>query len=158
VDHPRSFFARKFDKDGPRISPEYESEVLSLGKGAVYASLNFLKDKMKAIDAADLESFDRVKHCRNRLSHSLLALLGSEGLPPDFEQCFHEMVALLHKIDAWWIINVEVPTNPDFDGQEIDESGVQSGRVMGIRLLCDIALGDSQTSRFYYDHFRKQSP
>lgn len=49
---------------------------------------------------------------------------GNEGLPADFTQCFEEMVALLRQIELWWIVNVEIPTNPNLDGEEIDESGI----------------------------------
>ena len=105
----------------------------------------------------DIGAFDRVKTCRNILAHRLLATLGSEGMPPDFEKCFEEMVALLDKIETWWIKEVEIPINSDLDGQDIDEDGIMSGRVMGIRLLCDIALGDEKTCQFYYDEFRKRA-
>jgi hypothetical protein len=151
----REFFCHGFDESGDTIDPEYQSKVLSRNKSTLYASLDWLKNDMKAIDDADIGAFDRVKTCRNLLSHKLFSFLGSEGLPPDFEQCFHEMVALLHKIDVWWIKNVEIPTNPDFDGKEIDYGGIRSGRVMGLQLLCDIALGDPHKSRFYYEQFRK---
>jgi hypothetical protein len=42
-------------------------------------------------------------------------MLGFEGLPADFEECSSDMVALLRKIEVWWIPNVEIPTNPDFE-------------------------------------------
>jgi len=57
----------------------------------------------------------------------------------------------------WRITNVEIPTNPDYDGQEIDEGGIIPGLVMNIQLLCDIALGDDEGSRYYYNEFRKRS-
>jgi hypothetical protein len=31
------------------------------------------------------------------------------------------------------------------------------GRVMGLQLLCDIALGDEDRSRLYIEEFRKQA-
>jgi len=35
--------------------------------------------------------------------------------------------------------------------------GIVSGRLMGIQLLWDIALGDEERSRYYYSEFSKQS-
>ena len=119
----RDFFWIGFDESGDRIDPEYESDVLSRNPSQLYASLDWLKE-MQAIDKADIRTFDRVKTCRNILAHRLLPILGVEGLPPDFERCFNKMVALLGKIELWWIKEVEIPTNPDFDGQEVDEDGV----------------------------------
>lgn len=152
----RDFFSNGFDKSGDKTDPKYQSDVLSRNKSPLYASLDWLKE-MHAINDADICAFGRVKTCRNILAHRLFATLGSEGMPPDFEKCFEEMVALLHKVETWWIREVEIPTNPDFEGQDIDEDGIMSGRVMGVRLLCDIALGDEKTSQFYYDEFRKRA-
>lgn len=156
VSRIRDFFCNEFDESGDKIDPKYQSDVMSRNKSPVYASLYWLKE-MHAINDADIGAYDRVKTCRNILAHRLLATLGSEGMPPDFEKCFSEMVALLHKIEVWWIKEVEIPTNPDFDGKDIDEDGIMSGRVMGIQLLCDIAFGDEEKSRFYYEEFRKRS-
>ena len=66
------------------------------------------------------------------------------------------MVDLLHKIEKWWIINVEIPTNPDFDGEDIDEDAVVAGRVITLRLLVGIALGAEEESKFYYSEFKKR--
>lgn len=152
----RDFFWTGFDESGDKIDPKYESDVLARNKSPVYASLDWLKG-MNAIDEADVETFNRVKACRNTLAHNLLSTLGSEGLPDDFDECFTQMVALLRKIEVWWITNVEIPTDPDFDGRGVDEEGIVPGPIMTIQLLCDIALGDEERSRFYYNEFRKQS-
>jgi len=152
----RDFFWTGFDESGDKIDPKYQSDVLARNRSPVYASLGWLKE-MRAIDDGDLSVFDRVKACRNTLAHKLFSTLGSEGLPLDFEQCFSEMVALLRKIEVWCIVNVEIPTNPDYDGEDIDEEKIVSGRLISMQLLWEIALGDDERSRFYYDEFRKQS-
>ena len=156
VDHIRDFFWMGFDESGDNIDPSYQSDVLARNRSPVYASLDWLTE-MNAIDDADMRIFGRVKACRNTLAHKFFSTLGSEGLPPDFEQCFTEMVALLLKIEVWWITNFEIPINPDYDGSDIDEEEIVPGRLAGLQLLWDIALGDEERSRFYYNEFRKQS-
>ncbi len=155
VDRLRDFFWTGFDESGDKIDPKYQSDVLVRNRSPVYASLDWLKE-MNAINDADILAFERVKTCRNALAHNLFSVLGSEGLPPDFEQCFTELVALLRKIEVWWITNVEIPTNPDYDGQEINEDGIIPGRLLTLQVLCDIVLGDEESSRFYYNEFCKQ--
>lgn len=150
----RDFFWTSFDESGEKIDPKYHADVLSRNKSPVYASLEWLKD-MEAITGADVAVFDRIKACRNILAHRLFSAIGSEGLPDDFEQCFTDMVALLRKIEVWWITNVEIPTNPDFDGREVDANGIVPGAIMSMQLLMDIALGDEERSRFYHDKFRE---
>ncbi len=152
----REFFRTGFDDSGDKFDPKYRTDVLSRDKSPLYASLGWLKE-MGAVDDPDIGAFDRIKTCRNILAHRLFETLGTEGMPPDFEKCFHEMVTLLRKVEVWWIVNVDIPTNPDFDGQEVDEKGIAPGRVLGLQLLCDLALGDEQKSRYYLEEFRKRT-
>ena len=122
-----------------------------------YFARRYENERRSRTAAAQNATFERVKGCRNNVAHKLHSVLGSEGLPAEFSQCFADMVALLRKIEVWWITNVEIPTNPDFDGVEVDESGIVPGPVMTMQLLMDIALGDDERSRFYYDEFRKHT-
>ncbi len=156
VSRVRNFFWNGSDESGDKFDPEYQADVLARNRSPVYASLEWLKN-MNTIDDGDIAVFNRVKSCRNTLAHELFPKLSSDGLPPDFEQCFIDMIALLRKIEVWWIINIEIPTNPDYDGKEVDEEGIVPGPVMGMHLLMDIALGDEKQSRFYYDEFRKKT-
>lgn len=156
VEHLRYFFFTGFDESGDKFDPQYQADVLARNRSPVYASLEWLKDR-KAIDQADINSYDRVKACRNKLAHELLSTLTTTGLPGEYEACFNEMIALLHKIELWWITEVEIPTNPDFDGQEIDRDGIMPGPIMHMRLLCDLALGNEEQSQFYLREFRKRT-
>ncbi len=151
----REFFWIGFDESGDMIDPRYQAEVLSRNRSPVYASLDWLKE-MNAINDTDMQTFERVKSCRNTLAHELLSMLGNEGLPSDFDERFTEMVLLFRKIEVWWVANVEIPSNSDFDGSDIDEKEIIPGRIMTIQLLLDIALGDEEQSKHYYNEFRKQ--
>lgn len=156
VDRIRAFFCHGFDEGGDRTDPRYAAEVLSRNRSPVYASLDWLT-MMGAIRHADIEAFDRVKACRNHVTHRLFTIVGKEGLPSDFAERFREMAYLLRKIEVWWIKEVDIPTSGDFDGQEVDEAEILPGPVIGLQMLCDIALGSDERSRFYYDEFRKRS-
>jgi hypothetical protein len=70
---------------------------------------------------------------------------------------FADILALVDKIGRWWVVNVEIPTNPDFDGEKIDETGIVPGPTMGLRLLIDIALGSEEESRLYINEFLKRT-
>ncbi len=156
VERIRNFFWRGFDESGEKTDPRYESEVLSRNRSTVHASLDWLQEH-GAIDERDLDCFGEVKQCRNQLAHRLFAALASDGLPPNFDRCFADMVALLRKIEVWWIANVDIPANPDYDGKEVAEAGITPGPVMGMQLLMDIALGDDKRSKFYFDELRKRT-
>jgi hypothetical protein len=81
--------------------------------------------------------------------------LCTEGTPPDFETRFEEMLALLRKVEVWWIREIEIPTNPDFDGQNIPDSAIQPGRCLLMQVLFDIALRDIAESRAIFEQVRK---
>lgn len=69
---------------------------------------------------------------------------------------FIDLMALFHKIDLWWIKNVELATNPDFDGQDIKDEDITPGSTLMIRLLMDVAMGDESASSYYIEEWRKQ--
>jgi hypothetical protein len=65
------------------------------------------------------------------------------------------MLALLKKIELWWITEFEIPINPDMDGKEIDVDRIIPGPVLVLQMLCDVALGDEQTCQGYLNELRK---
>ncbi len=155
VDRIKSFYTHGFDRNGGHIDPEYDSEVLSRNRSHVFASLEWLKE-MHAIDDADMAVFERVKKLRNELAHELTSIL-FQGLPADLVERLTEMISLLDKIERWWIVNVEIPINPDLKGLEINESQVIPGPIMGLRLLLDIALGSEEESKKHLEGFTKRT-
>ncbi len=160
VERIKGFYVTGFDNnvekdDGWIVDSEYQTQVLSRNRSKVYASLDWLKES-QAIDDRDITVFERAKKCRNDVAHRINQML-SKGLPTDLPGCFADIAALVDKIGRWWIVNVEIPTNPDFDGEEIDEAGIVPGSTMGLRLLIDIALGSEKESRFYINEFLKRT-
>jgi hypothetical protein len=155
VDRIKDFYTQGFDQNGPRIGPEYQSEVLSKSSSPVYASLEWLKES-GVINDADVAAFERVKNLRNELAHALAGMLLRE-LPAELAERFDEMVSLLDKIERWWIVNVEIAIVPELRDKEIDETQVLPGPIMGLRLLLDIALGSEEESKKYLDEFIKRT-
>jgi len=155
IERIRDFYVSGFNENGWIVMPEYKDNVLSKDKSPTYASLTWLKES-EAINDNDIEKFNKIKGCRNLLAHEITKML-VEGLPPDFNERLNDMVALLDKIERWWIVNVEIPTNPDFDGkyEEIDESGIIPGPIMSLRMMIDVALGSDETANFYINEFKK---
>lgn len=129
-------------EDGKWIpDPAYQADVLSKDKSPTYASLKWLKEQ-EAIDSNGIEKYEKVKDLRNLLAHDLTKMLG-QGLPFDFSERFNELVELLDKVEKWWIINMEIPLNPNLIGKEreLDFDCIIPGRLANLRMLVDIALG-----------------
>lgn len=155
VSHLRSFYSLGWDQNGPIMSDEYRSKVLSRNRSPVYASLGWFQEQ-GAIDASDLEAFERIKDLRNELAHKLLLVVFGEGLPPHFDQRFGELMQLLNKVELWWVLNIEIPTNPEFDDATIDPADVILGRVASLQMLFQIALGDAAESRAYVEEYQRR--
>lgn len=149
----RDFYSTGFTESGPTIPPEYERDVLSRNRSPLYASLMWLLEN-DAIDDADLVEFEKIKAWRNRLAHEMSGhVVGSLDL--GYLEMLTVLAALLKKVETWWIVNVEIPINPDMDGAEIDESGIVPGPSISLQLMIEVALGDPKQSTFYIDEFRK---
>lgn len=142
VDRIRDFYLIGWDKDGATVSPEYQQEVLSRNKSVLYASLSWLQEH-GAINAADLKTFEDLKKTRNQLAHQLFNVVTGQVESHHAEQ-FSVLVDLLRKVGVWWVVNVEIPTNPDFDGTDIDEAGIVPGAVLSLQMLIEVASGNTQ--------------
>lgn len=151
VDRVKRFYQVGYGIGGDALDHEYITEVMSHNSSPVYASLAWLK-KHDAISQQDIDAFNEVKGCRNSLAHSLLAMISEDSMP-DLRSSFETVFGLLRKIEVWWIINVEIPTNPDFDGtEEIDEDGIQPGPCISMQIMMDVATGSS----VYLNKYREQ--
>ena len=150
----RDFFTNGFNEKGWIISSDYKTKVLSLNKSPLYASLLWLQE-MQVIDSHDIAKFEEIKNCRNKIVHEIQNYISQSPKIDPISQ-FHKIVELLNKIEKWWIINVEIPTNPDYDGQDIDEEEITPGKILLFRLLLDIALGSEEESKWYYQEFNKR--
>jgi hypothetical protein len=53
---------------------------------------------------------------------------------------------LLAKIDRWWIINVELATDEEYAGQDVDENEVKSGNMVLIEHLLSLLAVDASVS------------
>jgi hypothetical protein len=142
VDDVRGFYMDGFDEHGPTIGAEYQYQVLSKNKSPLYASLQWLREN-DAIDDEDLITFEKLKNTRNQLAHQLFAVVTGQ-VESAHETQFTDLVTLLRKIGVWWVVNVEIPTNPDFDGQEIDEEGIVPGAVLSLQMLIEVASGNTE--------------
>lgn len=142
VDDVRGFFTNGFDEHGPIVGAEYQAKVLSKNKSPLYASLQWLREN-DAIDDEDLIIFEKIKSTRNQLAHQLFAVVTGQ-VESAHETQFTDLVRLLRKIGVWWVVNVEIPTNPDFDGQEIDEAGIVPGAVLSLQMLIEVASGNTE--------------
>ena len=149
VDRIRDFYSVGLSESCSTVNPEYQCEVASRKKSILYASLEWLIEH-EAIDAKDLEIFEKLKGIRNQLAHQLFEVVTGQ-IESEHEAQFSVLVELLRKIEVWWVVNVEIPINPDFDGQDINEEGIVPGAVLSLQMLIEVASGNTEL----LEHWRK---
>ncbi|MCB9947555.1 MAG: hypothetical protein H6842_06985 [Rhodospirillaceae bacterium] len=159
-DHPLSFFGDQWTAEkGWRQSEDYKREVLALdpkGKGDMLrGSLAWLKTN-GAIDNADDATVYELTAARNMIAHELHKIIGGQQ-SLDLVRLFPRLTEIVTKIERWWIINVEIPTNPDWDGKEIDEDDITPSSVLLIQLLSQVALGSDESAWALYRKFVAQT-
>jgi hypothetical protein len=149
VDRIRDFFSIGFDQTGPAVAPEYQEKVLCRSKSPLYASLDWLREQ-GAIDQTDLALFEELKKIRNKLAHELFAVVTGQT-DSEHRPRLDDLLTLLRKIEVWWVVNVEIAINREYDGQEVDEAGIVPGSILGLRMLVQVASGDTTL----LEHYRK---
>ncbi len=154
-DRPLRFFSDEF-RDRPSIPSEaYKAKVLALDpKNKLYAwrgGIEWLK-RMDVIDETDEIVIQEVRKVRNVMAHELRNIIGG-GSMPEVGEYLPKLLELIKKIERWWIVNVELPTNPDLDGQDVGEGEIISGPEMVINILCDVATGNEEKAWAYYKHW-----
>jgi hypothetical protein len=137
-------------------SDDYRSEVLSLdpkGKNdAVRGSLKWLL-KMGVIDPQEEQRFIEIKNARNAVAHALGPIIGGEK-NEEFGAHFAPMLNLLTKVHRWWILNVDIETDPDWGGAAVDPSEITPGSLLLMQILMDVALGNADEASRHLEAFK----
>lgn len=140
IDNIRDFFSFDFIDGKPRPDPEYQTQVTKVHKDVFYAScLWLLQNEIIAED--EVEELKGIRRHRNQIAHELPRLL----IDNDFElnlDYFVRIHQLLHKIELWWVKNMEIPANADFDHVSVVDSEIYPGRLLALDLVISAAQGE----------------
>lgn len=140
VGNIRDFFSFEYGDGKDVQDKQYDDEVVSVHKDLLYASCVWLK-RNGVITEGEVEEIENIRRHRNQAAHELPKLLSDTSLNLNVRY-FLRIRELLEKIEVWWVKNMEVPVNPDFDGVEVDEKDILPGRVMALDYVISTALAD----------------
>lgn len=160
IEHVHMLYWNGIDESGHKYDEnEYRRAILTRHKSPFRASLDWYKE-VGAINDEDMSAIARLSSSRNRLVHELMTLVGTQELAPELAN-FAELARVYRKIEVWEIVNMELDSNPDWEGKEIIEEEIIPGPMFMMQLLTDVALGDEQEAWKNYEEFvkmRKQEP
>lgn len=133
----------------PVVDKGYNEEVLSLHKYPLSASSLWL-ESAGAISSEDVEMIDGLRRHRNEIAHELPEFL-TDPERDLYLGYYVRMRNLLNQIEVWWIMNFEIPANPDFDDVEVEEKEVSPGTVILLDYLTEIALAHRREDKSSVD-------
>ncbi len=144
IDRIFMFYSDHYQEGKWGMSEKYKELILAKkykGKANTFlASCDWLLES-NAISSSDLEEILRIKDERNRIAHNLQKFLIDSDfvLNPNYINSIREISL---KIEKWWIIEFEIPINPDFDGVDIDYDGIIPGQDLIFNYIFNIAYAD----------------
>jgi len=147
IEKPKSFFSDGIMEEKLNLE-EYKKEVLSLAKSPLDATLLWFKSS-GAINDQDIEGFKNARKLRNDIAHELPLYISEDDRNID-QSAYESLLEVTHKIGVWWVINYELPINPDYDGQEIDESEIKTGTLLMLQMIMDIAYDNEPEEGYYF--------
>lgn len=143
----RDFYCIAFTADETIISPDYKRKVLALNKSPLYASLTWLENT-GTIDQEDIELFEQLKLVRNSLAHEVPEIVLT-GKDLALMERMQDVMSLMRKIEVWWIVNVEIETDPDFDGREVNPDEITPGPILMMQIMMEVLSGNEELREHY---------
>lgn len=142
IDPLKSFFS-EWDNisSGLVVGEKYKNEVLDYHKEKLTASCLWLL-RNGAISQDDIDRVNEFRRHRNEIAHEISRILMDSRADIKVEH-LKEMRDLTRKIGVWWIQNFEIPCNPEFDGQDVDDEDIQPTQVMVLDLIYSLAVSPS---------------
>jgi len=98
--------------------------VLPLGKNAFEASVNWLV-QMEALTQDQADSLDAIRSHRHELAHELARFIVDPDADVSVDR-LTELQSIMRSLDRFWG-GINVDTNPDFDGVDVDRDNIVSG-------------------------------
>jgi hypothetical protein len=133
IDNIRSFLADGWAADGkPVESEEYQRDVRARSDYLIEGSLRWLVEN-QAITTADAGAMRRLRKARNRFAHQLGALVVDPSATVDVT-LITDAIVVARNLSRFWG-GIEVDTDPDFDGRQVDLDGIRSGTALLIEHL-----------------------
>ena len=152
-----SFYTNSWDSNGPHVGKKYQKEVLELDpkKNKLNASMSWLKDN-DAIDDNDIKIFEKITLHRNELAHETFKILTDSEKDVNID-LFVEIKRLLKKVDQWFILEIELPTDPDMNIEKyetIDRDNVQSMNMIILDYIVNSIFNPLENTTEIYEQFK----
>jgi len=90
------------------------------------------------ISTFEFDELQKIRKFRNDIAHRLPELLIDDSKTFEIE-LFNSLLKFISKIEKYWVLEFEIPINPDYDNKEINEDEVSTGVIILMEYLVNIA-------------------
>ncbi|MEH5419378.1 hypothetical protein [Enterobacter asburiae] len=132
---------------------DYREKVLNRNKSRLYASISWLTEH-NALEQCDIETFERLKKIRNKLSHEMFDLIPEADLLNVTDE-INTIISLTRKIELWWFYNLDMAIDPDSYPADLDLDEVMPMTVLLLQVMREVALGDEQAAHNMFVEFTR---
>jgi hypothetical protein len=131
VDNIKEFYWTGF-MDGKDIySEDYNKKVVQRpvnnGKPHIFLSSLHWLEEHDTISKEEMTEIGQIREFRDTVAHKIDKIIMDSDYDLD-EAKQKRIFELIRKIEVWWIQEVELPTEPDFDGREIKDEEIIVGK------------------------------
>ena len=145
VENPRRFFNMGHSPIG-EDSPAYKAEVIAQYPKDRFKASCLWFQKAEAIDGEDVATLEQIRAHRNEIAHELPKYLADSQFGVN-TQLLDSIYFMASKIERWWIREVEMQVNSEFDDADKDvipDSKIQGGTTIMLDLIHKIIHGQDQ--------------
>ena len=155
-----SFFSDGITKEGGfSESPEYKKEVIALHPRDRFHASCIWFQQTGVISQDDLDKINDIRCHRNAIAHEMIDFISDAGSSID-ANLIAKLFTILRKIDTWWITEIEMPSNPNFDDQSSDSirsDQIQSGNMILMQRILSLFFGDESSISELHNQLRGHS-
>jgi hypothetical protein len=141
IDKVRDFFTFGFNESGPVVDRKYRERVTSRAPRLFDASVQWLVEA-NALTVDQASRLKDLRGYRNSVAHELAKYLVDPDLDIDLSK-LEAMRDVVGSLGRFWG-QIEVDTNPDFDGQDVEPQDIKSGYMLLFDFVISACLGDEK--------------
>ncbi len=159
VENLKSFYINGYKNNKTTYSDRYILNVLELDpkKRKFQSSIKWLQNR-KIINDNEVKIIEEITIHRNEVAHELFKYLSDSEKEINTKYLF-EIKRLIAKIDKWWIIEVELPTEPDMTEEKwntVDLDKIMSMRMIEYDYLIEIVLNPDLDKYEVYNKIKER--
>ncbi len=136
-DKDRIIRFKKTDHFKAEVLEKYASEVKGNEDFRLFSSCCLWLRETDVISDIDLETISSIRGQRNLIAHELVRILFEDHTELN-ARLIRVAISLVEKIELWWVLNVEVPADEQYDGVEVKAEDVETGMKNLLEYLATI--------------------